>query len=77
MTLSILLQKLANEGCFPSIYRRGDIWRAHVNAAGNCWHEGTTPLRALRGAVKLWEIAGKPADGMADAALSAIGEALR
>lgn len=65
MTLSKLMIKLSNDGCFPSIYRRGVYWRAHVNAAGNYWHDDSTPLRAMQGAVKLWRAAGKPMDGMA------------
>ncbi len=65
MTLSNLLIGLTNDGCYPSIYYRGKLWRAHVNAAGTYWHDGTTPLRALRGAVRLWKKAGKTMDGMA------------
>ena len=64
--LSTVLKQLATDGCYPSIYRRGKkLWRAHVNAAGNFWHEDTTPLKALREAVALWRKAGKPMDGMA------------
>jgi hypothetical protein len=72
MILSDLLKELAKDGCYPSIYRRGKFcWRAHVNAAGNHWHDDTTPLRALRGAVESWKGAGKPADGMAHEAAEA------
>jgi len=60
-----LLLRLAKEGCHPSIYRRGDLWRAHVNAAGNYWADRKTPQAALEAAVKLWIKAGKPMDGMA------------
>lgn len=65
MKLSTTLIHLAKEGCCPGIYRRGNLWRAHVNNAGNFWHDDTTPLKALRGAVKLWRKAGEPIDGMA------------
>jgi hypothetical protein len=65
MGLSNLMKQLRSEGCFPSIYRRGDLWRAHVNAAGNYWHDDTTPLKAMQEAVRLWKRAGKPVDGMA------------
>lgn len=66
MTLTELLALLADQECFPSICRRSkEMWRAYVNAAGGYWHDDTTPLRALRGAVKLWAKAGKPVDGMA------------
>ena len=64
-SLSEALRDLAKQGCVPSVYRRGDLWRAHVNMAGNCWADESTPLKALRAAVKLWERAGKPVDGMA------------
>jgi hypothetical protein len=65
MDLRDLLIRLANDGCYPSLYRRGDLWRAHVNAAGNFWADNTTPLNAMREAVRLWRKAGKPVDGMA------------
>jgi len=65
MTLSKLLIHLAEQGCFPSIYRRGEVWRAHVNAAGNYWADANTPYKALREAVASWRGAGKPMDGMA------------
>ncbi len=64
-TLSKMLNDLAKQGYVPSIYRRGDLWRAHVNMAGNFWEDASTPLKALRAAIKLWEKAGKPVDGMA------------
>ena len=64
--IRILLQSLSDQGCFPCISKRGKrLWRAHVNSAGNYWHDDTTPLKALRGAVRLWVKAGKPMDGMA------------
>ncbi len=63
--LNTLLKRLASEGCHPSIYKRGDLWRAHVNAAGNYWADDTTPLKAMREAVKLWQAAGKSVDGIA------------
>lgn len=65
MQLSILLTQLCSDGCFPGVYFRGDCWRAYVNSAGNYWHDDSTPLKALRGAVRLWKTAGKPVDGMA------------
>ncbi len=68
MTLSILLIELASKGCVPSLYYRGKLWRAHVNAAGAYWYDDTAPLYALRGAVELWKNAGKPLDGMAASA---------
>jgi len=73
MTLSNMLIGLTDDGCYPSIYYRGELWRAHVNAAGGYWHDDTTPLRALRGAVKAWKKAGKPVDGMAHEAAEAVG----
>lgn len=65
MKLNIILRELANHGCYPGVYRRGNLWRAHVNCAGSHWHDDSTPLKAIQGAVKLWTKAGKPHDGMA------------
>ena len=61
-----LLKELAKQGCWPCVSRRSaTLWRAHVNQTGNFWEEATTPLVALRLAVKSWTIAGKPMDGLA------------
>lgn len=66
MSLSDLLRVLKEDGCYPCIsYRGGDIWRAHVNGAGNYWAEGKSPRRALRKAIKIWEKACRPMDGYA------------
>lgn len=73
MSLSRMMTQLQSDGCFPSIYFRGDVWRAHVNAAGNFWHDDATPLKAMLGAVRLWKHSGMPVDGMA--AEAARGEA--
>jgi len=61
--LNQLLKDLRNRGCYPSISYRGHMWRAHINGAGNYWSEGTTPLMAMRAAIKIWDIAGNPMDG--------------
>ena len=63
--LNKLMLSLRNQGCFPSIYSRGKLWRAHVNMAGNYWEDAETPFIALNLAVDLWERAGKPMDGQA------------
>ena len=61
-----LLKRLVQDGCYPSIYYRGGgIWRAHVNAAGDCWEESDTPFGAMQMAVEQWVERGKPMDGMA------------
>lgn len=65
MSLSELLISLSECGCYPSIYRRGNSWRAHVNAAGGWWADGPTPFAALDAAVQAWKSAGWPMDGMA------------
>ena len=65
MKLNERMKWLKSHGCYPSIYRRGDVWRAHVNAAGNFWADARTPLEALEEAVKLWQDKGCPMDGMA------------
>jgi hypothetical protein len=64
--LETMLSRLARSGCFPSIYRRGPLWRAHVNAAGNYWAEKKSPSEAMAAAIDLWKSAEKPMDGMAD-----------
>jgi len=65
-TLSKLFKDLENQGCYPGIYRRGNLYRAHVNIYGNYWADENTPFKALKEAIKLWENAGKPMDGAAD-----------
>ena len=67
MTLNKRLQWLRNRGCYPSIYSRGDIWRAHINAAGNFWADAKYPFEALEKAVKYWQEKGCPMDGVSDA----------
>ena len=66
MQLNKMLKGLEKQGCWPCLSRRGDhTWRAHVNATGNYWDEASTPLAALTKAVRLWEKAGRPVDGLA------------
>ena len=65
-SLSSMLTVLASKGCYPSIYRRGQLWRAHVNAAGNFWADNHSPRKALAMAIEAWEKAGCPMDGMGD-----------
>ena len=65
MKLEDLLTDLANQGCYPCISRRGDIWRAHVNGAGNFWAEHKRPATALRKAIREWKKEGNPMDGYA------------
>jgi len=61
MNLNELLKSLARQGCYPAIHRRGEhLWRAHVNAAGDCWSDAGTPYKALIEAVRLWRKSGKP-----------------
>lgn len=64
-TLSAMLKDLAKQGCVPSVYCRGGLWRAHVNMAGNSWADASTPLKAMQDAVLVWKRAGKPVDGIA------------
>ena len=65
MKLNEKLLWLQEMGCFPSIYLRGKVWRAHVNASGNFWEESDTPLKALTLAISTWIAAGRPMDGAA------------
>jgi hypothetical protein len=64
-TLNKLITGLTAEGCFPGIYRRGKLYRAHVNISGNYWADEPTPFKAMKEAIKLWTDAGKPMDGNA------------
>jgi len=66
MTLNKRMQNLKKMGCHPSIYRRGTLWRAHVNRAGNFWADDDSPFAALESAVKLWKKKGCPLDGAAE-----------
>jgi len=59
-TLSKLIKDLEKQGCYPGIYRRGNLYRAHVNISGNFWADENTPFKALKAAVKMWEQKGKP-----------------
>jgi len=65
MDLEGTLLELAKLGCFPCLSFRGKVWRAHINACGNQWEEGKTPVSAFRKALKQWKAAGKPMDGLA------------
>lgn len=65
MTLEARLADLQDRGCYPSLYRRGRWWRAHINAAGNFWADAATPHEALEVAVRAWTAEGRPMDGMA------------
>ena len=66
ISLNKLLQWLKKEGCQPCLSLRGNLWRAHVNGAGNFWYDANTPFKAMRMAVKDWKEAGCPMDGYAD-----------
>lgn len=65
MTLEARLADLQARGCYPSLCRRGRVWRAHINACGNVWSEGKTPHAALEKAVRAWTAMGRPMDGVA------------
>jgi len=65
MTLNKRMQWLKKRGCFPSIYRRGNLWRAHINIAGNFWEDHENPCQALEKAVTLWKRKGCSMDGRA------------
>ena len=65
MRLAQRLNYLQKQGCFPSLYLRGGIWRAHINASGNFWADALTPTEAMEKAVKFWQKKGKPMDGLA------------
>lgn len=64
-SLADVLLSLAKEGCYPGVYRRGNLWRAHIHVSGNWWADRECPLQALIEAEKVWKVAGKPMDGAA------------
>ncbi len=64
-SLSDKMEWLARLGCYPSIYLRGDVWRAHINMSGNQWDEGPTAFAALDKAIRQWNASGRPMDGYA------------
>lgn len=64
--LEDLLMNLTERGCYPSLYRRGKVWRAHVNWAGNFWEDASTPHEALEKACLSWKAHGCKMDGAAD-----------
>lgn len=70
MSLSEMLEYLVSKGCFPCVSFRGhiqekEVWRAHINGAGNQWDEASTPELAMKNAVNAWEKNGCPMDGYA------------
>lgn len=65
MTLIQQLSYLVKKGCYPGLYRRGKLWRAHVNCSGNFWADDKTPTKAFHWAIKMWKSKGCPMDGMA------------
>ena len=60
-----IMGSLEQRGCYPSLYKRGRYWRAHVNQCGNFWFDHIRPDTAFRRALQSWEDAGCPMDGMA------------
>lgn len=75
LSLNPMLTKLAKIGCTPAIYYRGrGLWRAHVNASGNFWHNGRSPMSALIGAIRLWRKRGYLLDGTAHRPTTSHGE---
>jgi hypothetical protein len=47
-----VLTRLAELGYQPGIYKRGNLWRAHVSVTGNTWHDSPTAWGALVGAIR-------------------------
>jgi len=64
--LDILMASLIYQGCTPTVYQRGDAWRAHVNSCGNYWEDNESPYVAMLKASEAWGEAGKPLDGTAN-----------
>lgn len=65
LLLEDVLEQLTKLGCVPGIYRRGKVWRVHINTAGNYWAENESPVAAFCEAFKEWHEAGRPKDGHA------------
>jgi len=71
-TIENILKTLDIAGCYPCISKRGtNLWRAHINSAGNWWDEGKTPREALNKAFASWVKNGKQMDGMAEEVINA------
>lgn len=51
-TFEELLQGLRELGWRPGLYSRGKLWRAHTQVGSNCWHDGRTPVTAMKGAIR-------------------------
>lgn len=47
-----ILLALSDAGFSPGIYKKGKLWRMHIDCATNCWHDGKTPVSAFRGVLK-------------------------
>lgn len=65
LLLEDVLEQLIKLGCVPGMYRRGKVWRVHINTAGNYWAENENPVAAFCEAFKMWHDAGRPKDGHA------------
>lgn len=57
------LEWLKEQGCHPSLYRRGNLWRVHINMAGNWWAEDKSLSNAVSMAIDAWIKGGKIMDG--------------
>lgn len=64
-TYDKIVKKLKKYGCKPGVYKRGDLYRFHINLCGNWWDDQSTPLKAARSAYSIWFNDGRPMDGMA------------
>ena len=53
-TLEMMLFDLVESGHRPSIYFRGDVFRAHVDVGGNFWGEDELPNYAMNKAIELY-----------------------
>lgn len=55
---------LLDHGCEPNIYKRSkDVFRFHVNRAGNFWEDDVDKCKACERAVNNWIQAGMPKEG--------------
>ncbi len=53
-TLEMMLFDLVESGHRPGLYFRGDVFRAHVDVAGNFWGEDELPSCAMEKAIELF-----------------------
>lgn len=50
-----IVVSLKNEGHNPSFYKRGNVYRSHIDKCGNFWEDSDSPITAIEKAVENWK----------------------